>query len=181
MRKDVKYTLIFVVIGILGLYFSYNTFSRKIQEETPISYSGSTDMAKIKNIDYVYEKIKDDKECSVVMSEMTDALRYINIILEDVPRAKNIDEYYKANKDAINKIYALCTEEQFETFYKTIKPVERLTEYEMKNITSKFSKYHLEVELTGVKTVKLPLDIYIDDINTLECTSYWSKEHALWD
>ena len=79
MRKDVKYTLIFVVIGILGLYFSYNTFSRNIQEETPISYSGSTDMAKIKNIDYVYEKIKDDKECSVVMSEMTDALRYINI------------------------------------------------------------------------------------------------------
>lgn len=181
MRKDVKYTLIFVAIGLLGLYFSYNTFSKKIRESEQYTYTNSTYTVKINNIDYVYDHIENDEECSAIMSEITNTLRYMNIILEDVPRADSTDDYYYANKEAINEIYSLCTEEQFQTFYKTIKPIERLSEYKICNISNKNDKYHLELELSGEKKITIPLDIYIDNINTLECTSYWNKESVVWD
>lgn len=172
MKKNFKITIIFILMIVLGMFFSYKVFTNNTNKE--VDNLHVVDVIRINNMDYIYDSITEDQHCSTVLSEMSETMRYINIILEDVPKAKSIKEYYYANKGAISKIYSFTSEKEFEKFYKTIKPIKKLREYELNNISNISYKYKFDLKLIGEDKVVIPIELYINDENKYKATSYWN-------
>lgn len=181
MQRSNRYTLIFVFIAIVGVYFSYKTFSDDIKEAPQYTYASIIDVPKNNNLDYMYEIIQDDLICTTISYELTESIRYINIILEDVPKAKNIKEYYNVNKIAINDIFSFSSEKDFEEFYNKIKSVSRLRSYEIVEgtINNILNKYFFKLKLIGVEDVEISMQIYIQDKEKYKAKCYWNRESSL--
>lgn len=172
MNKNIKNTIIFILMIVLEVYFSYRVFTNSNNEK--VQSSPVVDTIKINNMDYIYDNINEDQHCTTLLSEVSETMRYINIILEDVPKAKDIEEYYNANEGAITNIYSFTSEKEFEKFYKAIKPIKKLSEYELNNISNLSYKYQFDLKLIGEEEVIIPIELYINDENKYKATSYWN-------
>ena len=174
--------ILLIILVLVGLGNSYvllknrNGINNKevVQEQT---YSENKERIKITNLNEIYDAIKDQKSCSAMIIQIDNSIQYINIILEDVPKAINVEDYYKANQEAINNIFALTTESEFSDFYKKIVPLQELDSYEIltNTIENIDSNYKLEVKLKGNDDITIPITICVTDANKLESSIYWNK------
>ena len=180
MQKTIKYTFIFVLIAIWGVYFSYRTFSsNNIKETSQYSYATTYEIPVMNDTDNFYENVNDNYVCTTILYESTETVRYINIILEDTPKAKNIKEYYKANKTAIDSMFSFSSEKDFEELYEKIKKINRLKSYSIvSNNVNKVSpdRYTYNLKLIGLEEVEIPIMIYMEDKEKYKAKSYWNKE-----
>lgn len=177
-RKLIIFSIVF--IGIVDLYFMFGSakehYQKKASNKEYISINTLKNMP-FTNMEDTFDYIKDRNNCLTVISAIATDIRYINIILEDVPKAKNIDEYYTANKGAISDIYGLTSSEEFNNFYDIIVPLQVLNKYEVnaETINNLSDKYNFELKLEGNVDVTIPVIINVKDPKNMKSTSFWNK------
>nr|WP_172688166.1 hypothetical protein [Clostridium botulinum] len=186
MRKEKKVLLILLllVVGLITIFMSYiliinNCKVEEIRklEGTNIELSLNKGI-KVTNLNDVYNSISDYHNCGIIIKELTNSIKYFNIILEDVPKADTVNQYYRVNNYTISELYALTSEEEFNTFYTKIAPLQELRGFEIltNTIQNTAYEYSLEVKLIGNKEMIIPVIISINDVEKMESTSYWNKE-----
>jgi hypothetical protein len=177
-KKLIIFSIVF--IGIVELYFMFGAAKEHYQKKA--SNKEYININTLKNIPFTnmedtFDYIKDRNNCLTVISALATDIRYINIILEDVPKSKSIDEYYIANKGAISDIYGLTSLEEFKNFYDTIAPLQVLNKYEMsvETINNSSDKYNFELKLEGNEDVTIPVVINVKDLKNMKSSSFWNK------
>lgn len=182
--KKILLIILLVLLGAIAIFTSYilATGNSKTKEEIKAEQEtlelNLNKGIKITNINNVYNVITNYSTCGAITKEITNSSKYINIILEDVPKADTIEEYYKANKKTISVLYALTTEEEFINFYKKIQLLQEFKECEVliDTIQNTSDEYSLKLKLIGNTDVIMPVTIHINDKDKLLCTSYWNRE-----
>lgn len=186
LRKEKKVLLILLllVVGLITIFMSYiliinNCKVEEIRklEGTNIELSLNKGI-KVTNLNDVYNSISDYHNCGIIIKELTNSIKYFNIILEDVPKADTVNQYYRVNNYTISELYALTSEEEFNKFYTKIAPLQELKGFEIltNTIQNTAYEYSLEVKLIGNEEIIIPVIISINDVEKMESTSYWNKE-----
>lgn len=186
LRKEKKILLILLllVVGLITIFMSYiliinNCKVEEIRKLEGINIELSLNKGiKVTNLNDVYNSISDYHNCGIIIKELTNSIKYFNIILEDVPKADTVNQYYRVNNYTISELYALTSEEEFNTFYTKIAPLQELRGFEIltNTIQNTAYEYSLEVRLIGNKEIIIPVIISINDVEKMESTSYWNKE-----
>ncbi|UYZ38939.1 hypothetical protein OD350_29060 (plasmid) [Clostridium beijerinckii] len=168
-----------VLIGLMDIYFLFGVTKENVQRKIISNNDISNSLKNIPftNMNDMFNSIKDNKTCSTLVVALMNDTKYINIILEDVPKAKNTSEYYMANKNTISELYGITSSEEFENFYDELKPLEILNMYEVNidTINNTSDKYDFEIKLKGNEDVVIPVIINVKDSKNMKSSSFWNK------
>lgn len=179
MRKQDKRIVIFLIILLsIGMYTVYTINKNKNNRIKGKEIHKEIDLEKrtvLTNMEEVFEIVEDSDRCSNMLSELIKSTQYINILLEDIPKADNVEEYYSFNKTAISSIFGITSEEEFKKFYEVIKPLQKLNKYEIiiNSINETVNKYTFDVKLKGQEDIIMPILIVVNDFNN-KSSSYWN-------
>lgn len=168
-----------ILIGISGVFMLNLVFNKS-------SNNAEAEMSSIEefnhniifnNSDELFNTVEDADTNTTILLELSNTIRYINIILQDMPKANSVNEYYDINKEAISNIYGLNTVEKFTDFYNLIEPLQILKKYEIVSgsIKNTASKYNITIKLQGEEEVSIPILINIKDASNHVGSSHWNK------
>ena len=179
MKNKNLFIGLLILIGISGVFMLNLVFNKS-------SNNAEAEMSSIEelnhniifnNSDELFNIIEDADTNTTILLELSNTIRYINIILQDMPKANSVNEYYDINKEAISNIYGLNTVEEFTDFYNLIEPLQILKKYEIVSgsIKNTASKYNITIKLQGEEEVSIPILINIKDASNHVDSSLWNK------
>lgn len=181
-EKKILLVILLILVGLIASFTSYMLITDKSKRDNKIkveqNYSNLNNEFTYIELDSLFTLVNNQKNSATIIKEITDSLKYINIILEDVPKADTVDDYYRANNYAISELYSLTSQKEFRTFYDKIAPLQKFKQCEILTDTIKNTayEYSVQVKLIGNEEIVIPVIIFIQDAEKLESTSYWNKE-----
>ncbi|WP_315069248.1 hypothetical protein [uncultured Clostridium sp.] len=169
-----------IILGLVDIYFLASTakekYDRSMASKPQYKDNRLEGYVALNNMDDIFNVIKDRTSCLSVISALRYDTRYINFILEDVPKAKTTDTYYKANEEAIKDIFGFTSSDEFKDFYDTIKPLQHMDSYDVLTDTINISsdKYTFNIQMHGDQDIIIPITINVTDAKNMKSTSFWN-------
>lgn len=151
MRNNKLFTAVLIFLGIIGVIMCYTAANKSRNEVTKNIKISMERSIMASNVDELYYNISDEKSATTVVMNLTETLKYIPILIEDVPKAENTYEYYDINSKAINDIFGLKTTEDFNIFYEKLKSLKSFNKYEIVegSVSNDIDNYYFSVKLSG--------------------------------
>lgn len=162
MKRNTSFMIILFITAVIGVYMCHIYLSKSKTSNENIVIKNTILSS---NLEELINNIDKEEDATTVLTLLTDTLKYINIILEDTPKAKSVEAYYLANKKAITDIYGFNSEEEFFEFYDKIRDIQYLNKYEIisGSVSKTVDNYFFNLKLYGEQEADIPIAVSIQN------------------